>query len=78
MKSINKYITEKLKINKSKLNKRTEHTLFPTSRVELKEMINNEINKNGHDCDLNNIDVSGVTNMSFLFYRTIFNGDISD
>ena len=46
-----------------------------------KEDLNNYIfdycNKHGWDSDLNHIDVSGITDMSYLFYSTTFTGDIS-
>ena len=41
MKTINTFISEKLKISKNK----PEYTLFPTTFLELDEMINNEIKK---------------------------------
>ena len=46
-----------------------------------KEDLNNYIfdycNKHGWDSDLNHIDVSGISDMSYLFYSTTFTGDIS-
>ena len=73
MKTINTYITEKLKISKNK------YTLFPKYKSELEKMIENEINKNGNECDLNHIDVSKITDMRELFSYELkqFNGDIS-
>ena len=80
MKQINNYIQEKLKLNKSVINK-NQCTLFPKDRKELVEMIENEIEKNGNECSLNHIDVSNIKNMSNLFSDFYnlneFNGDIS-
>ena len=82
MKNINRYIVEKLKINKSKLKPGPEYTLFPKSKVELVKIIKEEININGTECSLNHIDVSQIISMENLFSSLYsledFNGDISN
>ena len=62
MKSFKQHIYEKLKVSKG------TYTLFPKSSDELKQMIKDEISKNGNECSLNHIDVSEITDMSSLFY----------
>ena len=78
MKEIKSYIIEKLKVSSNIKRDAVQHTLFPTNRFELKEMINDEISKNGNECSLNHIDVSGITDMTTVFYGSEFNGDISE
>ena len=47
------------------------------SKDELRELIWRRIEEQGSNCDLNDIDVSRIKDMSLLFYNSIFDGDIS-
>ena len=71
MKSLSNYIQEKLVIKKSKYN------YFPKTKKELKNIIKQRIKEEGVQVDLNDIDVSKITDMSDLFGGVYFNGDIS-
>jgi len=51
--------------------------IIAKDKEHLKDLINQEMEKNGPNCDLNHIDVSSVTNMNNMFLYTQFNGDIS-
>lgn len=73
MKTIHLYINEKLKINKDT----NKFTLFPKTVKELKEMIKEEMEKNGVHCSLNHIDISALNNLNELFMYSDFDGDIS-
>ena len=75
MKTLKQHIFEKLKVS---VKNTTKHTLFPETKDELKQMIEDEISKNGNECSLNHIDVSRITDMAALFYGSDFNGDISN
>ena len=75
MKSLKSYIQEKLIIKKSKA---TNYKYFPQTKEELKYIISKRIKEEGSQLDLNDIDVSKITDMSKLFERTNFNGDISN
>jgi surface protein len=83
MKTINTYINEKLRLT----SKRT-YTCQPKDKDELRKIIIDRIKKEGNECDLNDIDVSKITDMSRLFDAIPlsvggnpvfqnFNGDIS-
>ena len=50
----------------------------PTNKEELKKIIENRIQTEGPECNLNDIDVSDITDMSDLFNRSEFDGDISE
>ena len=84
MQTLEEFILEKLKISK------IERKYKPKTKEELLDIISKEIEANGTDCSLNHIDVSNITDMSFLFRgaepsqyyqgKTIlsdFDGDIS-
>ena len=74
MKSLAHYISEKLIIKKSKA---SNYNYFPETKEELQDIIKQRIKAEGNKVDLNDIDVSQITDMSKLFYGTDFNGDIS-
>ena len=71
MKSISSYINEALKLGKIR------YKYHPKTKKELKTIIMQRIKDEGNEVDLNDIDVSNITDMAELFYKTDFNGDIS-
>ena len=50
---------------------------FPQTKDELESLIQQRIKDEGNEVDLNDIDVSAITDMSGLFSWMDFNGDIS-
>ena len=69
--SLKSYIKEQLVVESE------SDVLRPTRKSELKAIIRHRIEEYGPKCDLNDIDVSRVTDMSDLFFSSKFNGDIS-
>ena len=75
MKTLQHYITEKILINK---NSKIVYNYYPKTKEELKDIIDQKIESEGNDCNLNDIDTSNITDMSFLFADSKFNGNISN
>ena len=71
-----KVTTEMIKIGKN-ISKFSTYSCRTTNENELKDIINSRVFMYGPNCDLNDIDVSLITDMSFLFYDIDFTGDIS-
>ena len=65
MRKLDEFILEKLKVGK--IVKKT-----PKTKEELVKLMIEEINENGPDCSLNHIDVSNITDMSYLFEGGFF------
>ena len=76
MKTLSEHINEALKIGKN-LSEWSAYSCQPKTKKELKEIVNDRIRKQGTKCDLNDIDVSLIEDMSMLFEESEFNGDIS-
>ena len=76
MKTLKDHINEAIKIGNN-LSEWSAYSCQPKTRSELKEIIKDRISKEGPNCDLNDIDVSLITDMSGLFYVSKFTGDIS-
>ena len=77
MKTLIDHINEALKIGKN-ISKFSTYAYKPTSKKELQDIIKVRIKKDGPNCNLNDIDVSLIEDMSYLFYELDFNGDISN
>ena len=74
MKTLQNYITEKILINK---NSKLAYNYHPKTKHELKDIVKQKIESEGNECNLNDIDTSNITDMSYLFEDSEFNGDIS-
>ena len=74
MKSLTKFVQE-MHVNKIKRNK---YKYYPKTKEELQDIIKQRIEQEGNEVDLNDINVSKITDMSQLFENTNFNGNISD
>ena len=73
MKSLVHYIQEKLIIKK---NKSTNYKYFPETKEKLQDIILKRIKEEGNEVDLNDIDVSNITDMSSLFEKTDLIGEV--
>lgn len=87
MKTLQQHINEKLVINKNTSFKTREYKYHPKTKDELKQLIerlildaagNNILNQNHYKINLNDIDVSEITDMAGLFMNSSFDGDISE
>ena len=76
MKTLKLYINEALHVNKD--TKEDYYNYHPKTKAELKELIKKLIKERGENANLNDIDTSEITDMSFLFHLKRFNGDISE
>ena len=63
MNNLSTYIIEKLKINKDS----NKYHYHPKNRDELHSLIEKLLEERGNDANLNDIDVSDITDMSGLF-----------
>jgi len=52
-------------------------SILANNKQHLKDLIQKEYELNGDNCYLNHIDVSNITDMSYLFQYSILNADIS-
>ena len=76
MKTLKQHINEALKIAKN-ISSFSTYSCQPKTKKELDGIIISRIEKEGPECDLNDIDVSQITDMSWMFAGSSFNGDIS-
>ena len=74
MKQISYYIVERLHINKDI----KSYNYHPKTKNELKQLVYKLIIERVYDADLNDIDTSEITDMSYMFNGSYFNGDISE
>ena len=77
MKTSTEHTNTGLKIGKN-LSKFSTYSCKPETKYELVEIIGSRIDEYGLKCDLNDIDTSLITDMSWLFYDSKFNGNISN
>ena len=75
MKNLKDIIIERLHITKDTGNQ--VYNYHPKTKDELKELVVKLIKERGNDADLNDIDTSKITDMSYMFDGSEFNGDIS-
>ena len=71
-------ILERLHINKDTGNHDHHYNYHPTTKDELKELVDQLIEKRGNKANLNDIYTSEITDMHYLFVNSEFNGNISE
>ena len=76
MKTLRQHINEALKIGNN-LSEWSAYSCQPKTKSELEQIIKDRISKEGPNCDLNDIDVSLIEDMSWLFNKSKFTGNIS-
>ena len=76
MKTLALHMNEALKIGKNLSNFST-YSCQPKTKDELVEIISERTINDGYKCDLNDIDTSLITDTSWLFSWSDFNGNIS-
>ena len=76
MKTLTEHINEALKIGKD-LSEWSSYSCQPKTSKELEQIVEDRIKKEGPNCDLNDIDTSLIKDMSYLFFKSEFNGNIS-
>ena len=65
-----------IKIGKN-LGKFSTYSCQPKTKKELEEIVGERMLFKGNNCDLNDIDISLIDDLSGLFYCSEFTGDIS-
>ena len=65
-----------IKIGKN-LSEWSAYSCQPNTNKELEQIVEDRIEKEGNECDLNDIDTSLIEDMSWIFAESKFNGDIS-
>ena len=55
------------------LNESSKTSVKPKNKSELMKIIKDTIKEHGNNCDLNFIDTSEITDMSELFFGSVFN-----
>ena len=76
MKNLKDIILERLHINKDI--ESNYYNYHPKTRDVLIKIVDKLIKERGNKADLNDIDTSEITDMHALFYKSEFNGDISN
>ena len=76
MKSLNSYIKNTY-VTEGLFKNIGAEVVTVNTKSELKKLIDETIRKEGPNCDLNFIDTSKITDMSYMFCGSVFNGDIS-